>query len=43
MIPYAEAMLEYGIDKPDLRNPIRIADVTEVFERDDVTFRPSRR
>jgi aspartyl-tRNA synthetase len=39
MIPYAEAMLEYGVDKPDLRNPIRIADVTEVFERDDVAFR----
>ena len=38
MIPYAQAMLEYGVDKPDLRNPIRIADVTEVFERDDVTF-----
>ena len=31
-------MLEYGVDKPDLRNPIRIADVTEVFARDDVTF-----
>jgi aspartyl-tRNA synthetase len=38
MIPYARAMLEYGVDKPDLRNPIRIADVTEVFEREDVTF-----
>jgi aspartyl-tRNA synthetase len=37
-IPYAQAMLEYGVDKPDLRNPIKIADVTEVFERDDVTF-----
>jgi aspartyl-tRNA synthetase len=37
-IPYAQAMLEYGVDKPDLRNPIRIADVTEVFEREDVTF-----
>src|SRR5208283_794667 len=32
-------MLEYGVDKPDLRNPIRISDVTEVFERDDVSFR----
>ncbi len=31
MIPYAQAMLEYGVDKPDLRNPIKIADVTEVF------------
>jgi aspartyl-tRNA synthetase len=39
MIPYAEAMLEYGVDKPDLRNPIKIADVTEVFEREDVSFR----
>ena len=38
MIPYAQAMLEFGVDKPDLRNPIRISDVTEVFERDDVTF-----
>jgi aspartyl-tRNA synthetase len=37
-IPYAQTMLEYGVDKPDLRNPIKIADVTEVFERDDVTF-----
>ena len=39
MIPYAEAMLDYGVDKPDLRNPIKIADVTEVFARDDVSFR----
>ncbi len=38
LIPYAEAMLEYGVDKPDLRNPIKIADVTDVFEREDVTF-----
>ena len=30
-IPYREAMLKYGIDKPDLRNPLIIADVTEVF------------
>lgn len=30
-IPYAEAMLRYGCDKPDLRNPIRLADATEVF------------
>lgn len=30
-IPYDEAMLRYGSDKPDLRNPIRIADVTEAF------------
>src|SRR5208283_2137464 len=38
LIPYAQAMLEYGVDKPDLRNPIRIADATEVFEREDVSF-----
>ncbi|WP_374309055.1 aspartate--tRNA ligase [Dongia sp.] len=30
-IPYEESMLRYGSDKPDLRNPIRITDVTEVF------------
>lgn len=30
-IPYAEAMLKYGSDKPDLRNPIIISDATEVF------------
>ena len=30
-IPYAEAMLKYGSDKPDLRNPIEICDVTEAF------------
>ena len=38
MIPYAKALLDYGVDKPDLRNPIKIADVTEIFSRDDVTF-----
>jgi aspartyl-tRNA synthetase len=37
-IPYAESMLKYGSDKPDLRNPIVIADVTDEFSRDDVTF-----
>ena len=30
-IPYKESMLKYGSDKPDLRNPIVIQDVTEVF------------
>jgi aspartyl-tRNA synthetase len=30
-IPYAEAMLKYGSDKPDLRNPLQISDVTEHF------------
>jgi aspartyl-tRNA synthetase len=38
MIPYRDAMLKYGVDKPDLRNPILIADVTAEFSRDDVTF-----
>ena len=37
-IPYKEAMLKYGSDKPDLRNPLIISDVTDVFKRDDVTF-----
>ena len=30
-IPYNEAMLTYGTDKPDLRNPLKIVDVSEVF------------
>ena len=34
-IPFAEAMLKYGSDKPDLRNPIEIADVSEVFDGSD--------
>jgi len=38
-IPYAESMLLYGSDKPDLRNPIMIADATQVFNREDVTFK----
>lgn len=38
-IPYKEAMLKYGSDKPDLRNPLEICDVTEVFSRDDVAFK----
>ena len=37
-IPYAEAMLKYGSDKPDLRNPLVIADVSGVFAREDVSF-----
>ncbi|MGH1456654.1 MAG: aspartate--tRNA ligase [Alphaproteobacteria bacterium] len=38
-IPYKDAMLKYGSDKPDLRNPLEICDVTEVFARDDVAFK----
>ncbi|MBN9532077.1 MAG: aspartate--tRNA ligase [Alphaproteobacteria bacterium] len=38
-IPYDEAMLKYGVDKPDLRNPIVIADVSAVFAREDVAFK----
>jgi aspartyl-tRNA synthetase len=38
-IAYAESMLKYGVDKPDLRNPILIADVSAVFARDDVAFK----
>ncbi|RZO48326.1 MAG: aspartate--tRNA ligase [Candidatus Pelagibacterales bacterium] len=35
-ITYKDSMLKYGTDKPDLRNPIEIVDVTEIFKRDDV-------
>jgi aspartyl-tRNA synthetase len=38
-IPYSEAMLRYGVDKPDLRNPIVIADVKALFDREDVSFK----
>jgi aspartyl-tRNA synthetase len=38
-IPYDESMLRYGNDKPDLRNPLIITDVTQIFARDDVEFR----
>ncbi len=38
-IPYLESMMKYGSDKPDLRNPLEIVDVTEVFARDDVEFK----
>ena len=37
-ISYSEALLKYGTDKPDLRNPLIINDVTEIFERVDVSF-----
>jgi aspartyl-tRNA synthetase len=38
-IPFAESMLKYGTDKPDLRNPIEIVDVSEIFGRDAVAFK----
>ena len=31
-------MKKYGTDKPDLRNPLIIEDITEIFKRDDVKF-----
>ena len=37
-IPFEEAMLRYGTDKPDLRNPLVIADLTDFFA--DVDFKP---
>ena len=37
-IPYQQAMLKYGTDKPDLRNPLLIYDITNIFTRDDVKF-----
>ena len=37
-IPYNEAMKKYGTDKPDLRNPLVIEDITNIFMRDDVKF-----
>jgi len=38
-ITYEDAALKYGTDKPDLRNPIVICDVSDVFARDDVAFK----
>lgn len=38
VISYKQAMLEYGTDKPDLRNPLKIIDISEFFSR--CTFRP---
>ena len=37
-ISYTESLLKYGSDKPDLRNPLIINDVTEIFSREDVSF-----
>ncbi len=41
-IPYREAMQLYGTDKPDLRNPLKIADVSECFTASGVEFRAFR-
>ncbi len=40
-IPYEEAMLIYGSDKPDLRNPLKIIDISDMFEETD--FAPFRK
>ena len=37
-IPFKEAMEKYGTDKPDLRNPLIIQNITDIFRRDDVKF-----
>ena len=37
-ITFNDSMIKYGTDKPDLRNPLIINDITNIFERDDVTF-----
>ena len=41
-IPWAEAMLKYGTDKPDLRNPLAIADVTAAFLMEGAEFKAFR-
>ena len=37
-IPFKESMDKYGTDKPDLRNPLLIHDISQIFNRDDVKF-----
>jgi len=37
-IPFQESMKKYGTDKPDLRNPLIIHELTEIFKREDITF-----
>ena len=37
-ISYSDAMQKYGTDKPDLRNPLLIYDLTNIFDREDVKF-----
>ena len=41
IISYKEAMEKYGTDKPDLRNPLELIDLTEVFE--ETSFRPFKK
>jgi aspartyl-tRNA synthetase len=43
LIPFKDAMLRYGSDKPDLRNPLVIADLTEEFNDASVTFNAFKR
>jgi aspartyl-tRNA synthetase len=43
LIPFREAMLKFGTDKPDLRNPLVIADVTDEFNDPSVTFNAFKR
>ncbi|HKF09300.1 MAG TPA: aspartate--tRNA ligase [Xanthobacteraceae bacterium] len=42
LIPYQEAMVKYGSDKPDLRNPLVVADLTDEFNEASVTFNAFR-
>jgi len=37
-ISYKESMIRFGTDKPDLRNPLVVSDLTEIFKREDVKF-----
>ena len=37
-IPYQNSLDKYGTDKPDLRNPLIIQNITEIFKREDVKF-----
>jgi aspartyl-tRNA synthetase len=42
-IPYAEALVKYGTDKPDLRNPLEIVDLSTEFNDENVTFNAFKR
>jgi aspartyl-tRNA synthetase len=42
-IPYKEALLRFGTDKPDLRNPLRIVDVSKALQADDMTLAPFKK